>query len=94
MIRVFDNKGKTFDRYTVVIYEEDNGTDPQYGSVFGMSSNADSPNGFNQYNGSVAELPAILDVLFGGKDKNIGHEVQIADLPEEVRIAIGKRLKQ
>jgi len=40
---VYDNGGSSVDRYTVVIDKE----------AFGMSDNASSPNGFNQYIGSV-----------------------------------------
>ena len=38
-VRVYDNGGESFDRYTVII-----GT-----AVYGMSSNPTSPQGFNQY---------------------------------------------
>ena len=41
-MRAFDNKGKSFDRYTVVAKD---------GSMFGFSENPFSPNGFNQYLG-------------------------------------------
>jgi len=42
-ISVYDNGGKTADRYTVVI-----GTD-----VYGMSDNATAPNGVNMYVGEI-----------------------------------------
>lgn len=45
-IRVFDNGGKTFDRYTVII--------DQY--VFTMSENACSPQGINMFAGELSEL--------------------------------------
>lgn len=47
MIEIYDNEGKTFDRYTVIID----------GDVFGMSENPLSPQGFNQYSGKLHELP-------------------------------------
>jgi hypothetical protein len=43
---IFDNEGKTFDRYTVVIV----------GEVFTMSHNPNTPNGFNQYAGDMDYL--------------------------------------
>lgn len=48
-IRVYDNDGKTWDRYTVFIpiYHE-NGKRIGY-DVYGMSEMALSPSGFNQY---------------------------------------------
>ena len=42
---IYDNRGKTFDRYTVVFDD---------GSALGLSHNPDSPVGFSQW-GSVAE---------------------------------------
>lgn len=44
-VAVYDNGGKSFDRFTVLI-----GND-----FFGMSENALQPNGFNQYIGSLGE---------------------------------------
>lgn len=45
-VAVYDNGGKTFDRYTVILGE----------SVFTMSENATQPDGFNQYAGEVGEI--------------------------------------
>lgn len=87
-IRVFDNGGITFDRFTVVIY---NGNDA---SIYGMSLNADAPNGFNQYFGTPSEYPRLLDVLLGKKDKRIGREVSLVDLPDAVKQGIAKRLRK
>jgi hypothetical protein len=70
-IQAFDSK-KTWDRYTVIID----------GAVFGMSPNANSPQGFNQYCGKENEF----------NKQNLGDEVEIMDLPLEVRLAIGDRL--
>lgn len=83
IIRVFDNEGRTADRYTIVIN----------GDVFGMSDDPRSPAGFNQYSGVVGELKAVLEVLDGHKSKEIGKEVELLKLPLEVRLAIGDRMK-
>lgn len=42
---IYDNGGKSCDRYTVFVGED----------VYGMSDNACAPNGFNQYIGSAME---------------------------------------
>lgn len=83
IIRVFDNGGRTWDRYTVVIN----------GDVLGMSDNPRSPGGFNQYSGTVAECKAVLECLNGHKNKEIGDEVELLKLPLEVRLAIGERMR-
>ena len=83
IIRVFDNGGKTWDRYTIVID----------GSVYGMSETPRSPMGFNQFNGSIAECTAVLECLNGAVDENIGREKELLSLPLEVRLAIGDRMR-
>ncbi len=71
---VYDNGGKTADRYTVVI-----GT-----SVFGMSDDATTPNGFNQYAGETSEYPR----GFTGK------KVKVTSLPKQTQKAIEDRMKE
>ena len=44
--RIYDNKGKTFDRYTVVLDD---------GTALGLSHNPDSPVGFSQWGEVVTE---------------------------------------
>lgn len=46
ILKVWDNGGKTFDRYTVRVRND----------YFGMSENPFSPQGFNQYCGSYGEI--------------------------------------
>ena len=43
---IHDNKGKTFDRYTVIMED---------GSALGLSHNPESPIGFSQWGEAVAE---------------------------------------
>ena len=57
-IRIFDNKGKSFDQYTIII-----GT-----AVYGMSCDPRSPQGFNQYCGELSEFGK-LDQL--GKEMDL-----------------------
>ena len=47
-VQVYDNGGKTLDRYTVIIDNED---------VYTMCHNPNSPTGVNQYAGKLNELP-------------------------------------
>jgi len=41
---IYDNEGRTFDRYTVIFTD---------GSALGLSSNPDSPQGFSQWGEAV-----------------------------------------
>lgn len=72
MTKVYDNGGQSIDRYTVIIDND----------VYTMSTNALSPNGFNQYYGSVG------DIL---RWENVGQEVSLMTLPKEVYTAIKDR---
>ena len=80
-IRIYDNKGETFDRYTVAIENaEPEGRETYY---FGMSNNPFSPQGFNQFvgersTGAVSEGPH-LGAL-------------IVDLPKDIFLAIFDRI--
>lgn len=78
-IRVFDNGGKTFDRYTV-IFTKKSITDKEsrkfYGQLFmyvGMSSNPFHPQGFGQ-NGELSDPK-------GGK--HLGKKIKFTDLPTD-----------
>ena len=78
IFKIYDNGGKTFDRYTVL-------TEPWYFgkscNAFGFSKNAKSPQGFNQEVGDVFE---------GAK---LGKEIYFIELPDEVQEAIIERLQ-
>lgn len=69
-ILVYDNGGKTIDRYTVVIDRQ----------VYCMSDNATSPQGVNQYNCDVSEID--LAQLENDEERisveNLPSEVQLA----------------
>ena len=77
--KIFDNGGKTFDRYTLL-------TEPfHFGKscdAFGFSDDAKSPQGFNQYCGDIYE----------GAD--LGKEISFEKLPDEVQEAILERLEK
>jgi hypothetical protein len=79
-VTVFDNADKSFDRFTVVIFS--NGSYDGYG----MSFNADQPNGFNQYIGQVGKQlhPAFLDECL---------ETNLNELPKGVLCAIIERMQ-
>lgn len=81
-IRIYDNKGKTWDRYTVMIPEG-------FGyHVYGMSENPTSPNGFNQY---CLTTYGIVDSIRVTESENIGDPVKLSILPQEVQMAIKER---
>jgi hypothetical protein len=84
-IRVFDNGGDSFDRYTVVIF------DGKEMNTYGMSCNADAPNGFNQWLGE--ELNGVVIEALAGDTSLLGHEVDLLDVPQAVKRGIGYRLQ-
>ena len=77
-IRVFDNGGETFDRYTIVI---DN-------NVYGMSDNADQANGFNQYIGELG-----LDCNESNLNSFDNNQIELKQLPSGTLIGIINRLE-
>jgi len=74
-IKVYDNGGKTWDRYTVSIDED----------VYSMSANATSPDGFNQYWGELKDFDKPMSRF--GKRLYIDE----GQVPEEVCKAIAQR---
>jgi hypothetical protein len=76
--KIFDNGGKTFDRYTIL-------TKPfHFGkscNALGLSNNCDSPQGFSQ----------MCDVYEGA---DIGKEISWEDLPENVKEHALSRLEK
>lgn len=81
-VRVYDNGGKTVDRYSVCIQRTQNGT--RVLDIYGMSENPKSPQGFNQFSHTVAN--PFRDMAF------LGRRVAVQDLPEEVIEAIEERI--
>jgi hypothetical protein len=79
MIRIFDNQGKTIDRYTVVIIDETEGQE----HVFTMSANQ-GPQGFNQYVGTFPE----------GDSEPSADEVELNECPSEIYEAVHRRMHQ
>jgi len=67
-IRCYDNKGMTFDRYTVIYLDQ-----PEYAGLYaavGMSADPFSPLGFCQHT-SAMDGP------------HLGDEIQFSDLPAD-----------
>jgi hypothetical protein len=79
VIRIFDNKGETMDRYTVVIDE----------SYYSMSENALSPDGFNQYGGQRIDLEDKSGYIRNDLEKTEVENVE--KLPKQVKQAIAHR---
>jgi hypothetical protein len=75
-VKVYDNNGRTYDRYSVIIGE----------NIFTMSPNALSPQGVNMFARTVEEDED--DFSYLGKRKTF------REIPDEVRQAIMKRLKE
>jgi hypothetical protein len=75
-ITIYDNGGKTFDRYTVLIQGK------LIDMAFGMSPNPSDSNGYNQYLCDASEINI----------NGVGKEVEYYDLPIDVQNAIADRL--
>jgi hypothetical protein len=85
-IKVYDNGGKTFDRYTVVIERKTKGALDK--DMYGMSFNPNSPQGFNQYEGPVGSGWTARQLA-----KQLGKRLKWSDVPEEVKRAAKQRLE-
>ena len=70
-IRVYDNGGKTFDRYTVAYMDETNGVFVQ---MLGMSENPFHPQGFGQH-------------CEGTPGRHLGRRISFNELPEDCQKA-------
>jgi hypothetical protein len=70
---VYDNNGDTFDRYTVFTPD---------GSVYGMSDNPTSPQGFNQYLGDDTEVE---------KGEHLGRKLK--SVPKSIEKAVLNRME-
>ena len=73
-IVVYDNGGESYDRYTIFTPD---------GSVYGMSQNPTSPQGFNQYLGDNTEIEM---------GSHLGKRLKL--IPQELEMAILSRLKE
>lgn len=73
-IRIYDNGGKTRDRYTVIymyLYESGHGRNKKFGAR-GMCSNPTSPQGIGCY---VSANPG----------RHLGRRIKLEDLPKQAR---------
>lgn len=81
-LKVYDNDGKTFDRYTIIIDDE----------VIGVSLNPDSPNGFCCHCCHESELNYDPDSIgerapFNGLPDNVRNmiiQIIISEIEEEI----------
>lgn len=76
-MKIYDNGGKTWDRYTVIIEGWHFGKSCE---ALGLSDNCDSPQGFSQFG----------DVYEG---KHLGKVISFDNLPDNVQNHIIKRLR-
>jgi hypothetical protein len=87
-VSIFDNKGNTFDRYTIILPD---------GDIFGASENPFHPQGFGQYCGNIMMRynlglnRKLFKNLFKSEIKSLiqnkafGELVSIEDLPDNVK---------
>lgn len=79
-IRIYDNLGETFDRYTVVFTGRYKGRDGIC-HYLGMSENPYHPQGFGQHGESQ-------DVIDRPKYGHLGKKIKFTDLPEDCQRAV------
>jgi len=86
-LQIYDNEGKTFDRYTVVdvrdaieVTERFGGT-KQYYQCLGLSSNPSDPQGYSMWGGCIL-------------GKHLGKRIEFAELPENIQQHIIQRFKE
>jgi hypothetical protein len=78
-IRIYDNGGKTFDRYTVVYLDQPE-REPNTFAAIGMSANPFHPQGFGQHCSAVP-------------GRHLGKRIQFNELPEDCKRLIEQDLK-
>lgn len=81
-VRVFDDGGKSIDRYTVVIDSD---------FVYGMSEN-NGPSGFDQYAGQLDDLRFLRSIYPSGDAKEGFKPISFKRLPETVQEMIRERI--
>jgi hypothetical protein len=72
-VRVYDNGGKTFDRYTLLIPSLNT---PRKNEYFGFNENPFHPQGFGQFCG---------EYHYESSYKHLGKLIPIENLPEQAR---------
>jgi hypothetical protein len=75
IIGVYDNEGKTFDRYSIVFKKEDG---YKFSDILGLSHNPDSPQGFSQFG-------------YGFKGNHLGKKIPLDTLPKNIKEHISRR---
>lgn len=80
ILYILDNKGESFDRYTVVTKDREH----IYHHCLCLSDNCDQPNGFSQWN---------LALLDGANYKPLGESRSFESLPNNVKKHIIKQLR-
>jgi hypothetical protein len=81
-IRVYDNRGKSVDRYTLVIPSLNT---PRTNEYFGFNEAPFHPQGFGQYCG---EYP------YARSYKHLGKLIPIESLPEQARQYVKQNIKE
>ena len=79
MVKVFDNGGASFDRYTIVTKD----------ALYTMSPNPLSPSGFNQFSHELGEGQQYPTYEPNNSEK----EITLRDTPVDVLVAIINRLE-
>lgn len=77
-LRIYDNNGKTFDRYTVLFMDQPENRPGCYAAL-GMSDRPFHPQGFGQH---TVAMPG----------RHLGRRIELQDLPEDCRRLVAQNL--
>lgn len=78
ILKIYDNNGETFDRYTVVVNIKAN---EQMYECLGLSDNPESPQGFSQWSSCMI-------------GNHLGKEICFDELPKHIQEHIKARLSE
>jgi hypothetical protein len=73
-IRLYDNGGKTFDRFTAVLMDQPERASNTF-AAFGMSEHPQHPQGFGQH---TTAMPG----------RHLGRRINLSDLPQDCRLTL------
>lgn len=80
VLRVYDNEGETFDRYTIVLTRRQWPADRGFYTCLGLSSYPTHPQGFSQFS----------ECMLG---KHLGKRIAWDALPEAIRAHVRARIE-
>jgi hypothetical protein len=84
ILAIYDNGGKTLDRYTVVMDNDDPAYTGKWWDMLGLSDNPGEYNGFSQFTQG--------NFTYGGNNRHLGRKVAFETLSAELQAHIARRI--